>query len=511
MRLINRRTQSVLGFWLMSAGACSEPSSFTSIYNVPSYGCKRSDDLQDVTLSDGVDNTAIYHAKIDHRPYCRNHENTPILPAFTKILPPSGPSSSATSVEINGKNFVKDSQLWVDGIAVAEFQVQSSTKIMASIPAQPGKMGFATIQVRNPDGSSATGYKLFSYTATELSFSVKRVTSGYPLVSFAIGNFHHSNKLDIAIVHDSRSALAILENDGEGGVLRPQYFPINNYGALTVEAADLNLDGKLDLVATGNGPDAVITVLGDESGRVKAPHAFAAGNGPRGIAIADYNGDVIPDIAISNTWSENLSILLGDGAGNFNSDFSVPVGKMPANIATADLNGDGLADIVVANAGSDTVSVLLGQHGALPSLAATYPVGKAPEGIIAADINRDGRVDLVVSNLIDNTVSVLLGDGFGRLAPARNFPTGTAPLSLAAGDLNGDSIPDLVISNYKADSISVILGNRTELLYNPQVEVAVDGSPSTVRLGDFNGDKKLDIAVACIDSAWVTMLFNQSR
>ena len=78
---------------------------------------------------------------------------------------------------------------------------------------------------------------------------------------------------------------------------------------------------------------------------------ISVGKGPGSIAIADVNHDGKPDIIVANTTDETTSVLLGDGKGHFapapGSPF--PCGKGPNDIAVADMNGDGEPDLAIAN------------------------------------------------------------------------------------------------------------------------------------------------------------------
>lgn len=72
---------------------------------------------------------------------------------------------------------------------------------------------------------------------------------------------------------------------------------------------------------------------------------------------------------------------------------------------------------------------------------------------------------------------------------------GTSPSSVAIGDFNSDGKLDLVVSNFTADSISVYLGNG-DGTFQPAAVYAVGITPNSVAIGDFNGDGVPDAAVA---------------
>jgi hypothetical protein len=211
--------------------------------------------------------------------------------------------------------------------------------------------------------------------------------------------------------------------------------------------------------------DSVSVLLGNGNGTFQSAVNFAVGVFPNAVAVADVNGDGRPDLVVTNDGTNSVSVLLGNGDGTFQSAVNYGVGPHPNSVAVADVNGDGHPDLVVANYGSssspgNTVSVLLGNGDGTFQSAVNYTVGKSPRFLAVADVNGDGHPDLITANLNSNTVSVLLGNGNGTFKAAQNFGVGAYPTAVAVGDVNGDGIPDLVAANAGSDNVSVLLGNR---------------------------------------------------
>ncbi len=114
-----------------------------------------------------------------------------------------------------------------------------------------------------------------------------------------------------------------------------------------------------------------------------------------------------------------------------------------------------------------------------------------------------GKLDLAVANANDNTVSILIGNGDGTFRPAverpvgLNYPGENGPDAMVAGDFNGDGRLDLAIANYNSGTVSILLGNG-DGTFRPPVDYStgLDTTPDAIAVGDFNGDGRLDLAVA---------------
>ena len=157
-----------------------------------------------------------------------------------------------------------------------------------------------------------------------------------------------------------------------------------------------------------------------------------------------------------------------------------------------------------------------------------YPTGISPSSVAIGDLNGDGRLDLVTANIGGDplgtptpagTVSVLLGNGGGTFSAATPYPTGSViPSSVAIGDLNGDGRLDLAVTNYgspsslvPAGTVSVFLGAGGGTLAAATQYPTGTGLPGaqSVAIGDLNGDGRLDLAVANSSSS-ISVLLGQA-
>ncbi|MHB8259923.1 MAG: T9SS type A sorting domain-containing protein [Bacteroidia bacterium] len=126
-----------------------------------------------------------------------------------------------------------------------------------------------------------------------------------------------------------------------------------------------------------------------------------------------------------------------------------------------------------------------------------FAVGLQPYSICSADFNNDSFKDLATANYQPSDVSVLLGVGTGNFGTQTPFTDGvtTNPYSVCSADFNGDGKVDLAVANYTSSNVSVLLGTGTSS-FGAAAYFTVDTYPFSVISADFNGDGKADLATA---------------
>ena len=222
-----------------------------------------------------------------------------------------------------------------------------------------------------------------------------------------MGDFNGDGKVDLAVVNSGDSTISILINNGNGTFGGPAPIVLQSsrfYQYTSIATADLNGDGKLDLVVGGFRAELAV-LLGNGDGTFQLPVYYAGGSS---IAIADFNGDGFPDVATASDTGAILS--LGNGDGTFQPSTQFPTGNSfldSGSVAVGDFNGDGKPDLLVANGsssgGSDTLTVLLNKGRRTASFELSASPGSQT---VAAGNSASFTVTATTSNGFNSAVTL---------------------------------------------------------------------------------------------------------
>ncbi len=352
------------------------------------------------------------------------------------------------------------------------------------------------------------------------------------------------------------------------GDCRPLFVTPATYEAtgapIDLDAADLDGDGRDDLVVTTDNIDAALSVrLGNPGGTLGPPLtsnpglavrqavlgtfdadsdidvvvadfgslAFAAGNGNGTFASAlpipgddllklaagDFDGDGELDLV---GWQfvfgnePGLQVRLGNGDGTFQSAVHTSAPGPPASLAVGNLDAGGDMDVVLASE-SDLLSIYLGDGNGGFTAAGTVTLEGELSGLTLADLDSDGDLDLIVA--ADHEVRVLLGNGNATFELPISYSAGEHPRLFQVGDFDGDGVVDIAVDNAFGGYLPVfstlwlLHGNgdgtftvSPDTYLNDSYEPS-PGGPTFVA-GDFGGDGRLDVASSNVPQDGVTVL-----
>jgi hypothetical protein len=387
--------------------------------------------------------------------------------------------------------------------------------------------------------------------AGTVSFAAEQpfATSQAPY-SVTTADINADGKLDVitANFNITSQGTAVLLNTTATNASTPSFAAWQGFATLSnsswVTTADINSDGKPDLVVADDGAGDVSVLLNTTAAGAGTPsfapqQFFAAG--PAGtektlvVATADINGDSKPDmitadfaigkisvfinttpaLATTPTFAAHVDFLSGSGTAN----------TKPRFVTIADINGDGKPDVIVANGGDNTISVFLNitaTNAATPNFAGQqiFATGSNPTGVAADDLNGDGKPDLIVANEMDNTIwarfnTTLNGAGTVNLSAPASVPSGFNAQSvygITTADIDGDGKPDVIVADRTDSLVSVLVNtspaNASVPSFAAQQTFTTGTFPLSVTAADVNGDGSPDLVVANTTGNTVSVLLN---
>jgi len=393
--------------------------------------------------------------------------------------------------------------------------------------------GTAAVTVVNPGpagGQSNVVY--FQVAAPETTVSFAAAANSplqiYEPFGLAVGDFNEDGKPDLAIAANTKVSIFLGNGDGTFAqaagspmlVPSPPYDDEASPYTGPIATGDFNNSGHLGLAVGEFQNEAAVILMGKGDGTFfpsTAAFANALGMPITGVEAADFNADGNLDLAITNEFSGQSPVVLGYGKGVFSAAGDLYTGIFAVGVAVGDFNADGRLDALVASGGTTKypgsgVAVSLGNGDGTFAQASGSPIslGTNLSAIVTGDFNGDGKLDLAVADSGGNAVMILLGNGDGTFGASTTIPAGNEPDVIVEGDFNNDGKLDLAVANYGDGTVTLLLengdGTFTQASGSPY---AVGRGPSQIVAADFNGDGKLDLAVANVTDGTVSILLQQ--
>ena len=326
--------------------------------------------------------------------------------------------------------------------------------------------------------------------------------SGTP-TSVMTADLNRDGKLDLIVIDATSGKVTVFLGAGGGKFdSGTEYATGLHPDAMAI--GDIDGDGRQDIVVADSTEGTVTAFYGDGNGKLQSKGSYHVGFDPAFVAAGDFNGAGRTDFAVLSKSGKVLATLMNDGHGSLVKSAPIALAKAATSLTVADFNHDGRADLALANA-DGTISTLLGNgDGSFRSAPEIHVSTGAISSIIVGDFNRDGKVDLAVTEADNRMVSVLLGKGDGGFSSAVHYPVGSHPVAAAVADFDEDGIPDLVVANRDSNTFSVLAGIGDGGFKASQDFIA-GKEPVAVSAGDFAGNGHIDLAFLNASSRTVSV------
>jgi hypothetical protein len=298
--------------------------------------------------------------------------------------------------------------------------------------------------------------------------------------SVAAGDIDGDGDLDLASASFDADTIAWHDNlDGAGTAWLKRAVTTGADGATAVLAADLDLDGDIDLASASANDDTLAWYESfDGTGTAWIERTITtAADGAAALALADVNGDGRPDLLAASELDDTVAWYRNNGtAALFRGEIVISgLADGARGVAAADVDGDGDTDALSASSNDGTIA----WHENTDSLGGAWtahPISAAAGGarsVAAGDIDDDGKIDALSAAFDIDTVAWYQngGDGGGPPPP----PEGGPGLDLKPGNC-----PNVFNAKSHGVLTAVIVG--TEDLDATQIDVG------SLRLGRADGD-----------------------
>ncbi len=328
-----------------------------------------------------------------------------------------------------------------------------------------------------------------------------------PVSGFVVADVNKDGKPDIVVSFGGQdSAVAVILNNGDGTFATPVDYPTGAAGdALAV--ADFSGDGALDIVTGGDDNDLALLINKGDGTFPSQSTVLSTGNGSyQKIVAADFNGDGILDFATYDAGDEGSVFLhLNSGKASFVGTGTVISAITGSGMATGHFKaGETLPDLVTANASQACVLFNAGGQLTGTPTCVTYTTNGDLNDVAVGDVNGDGLDDLV----LNETVFLNMGGGTFATGVPYVLPVGDAVSAVALADMNNDGHLDIVIVA-TGGNVFISLGKGDGTFVTPASDYSAGMSMFNlpqIGIGDFKGNGLNGVAVPDLTSNTVDLL-----
>jgi len=337
-------------------------------------------------------------------------------------------------------------------------------------------------------------------------------------LSVQTADFDRDGLLDLVV--SAAGVVAVFHHDGPTpyGTWQPALAGRGRYVCVT--PADLDADGWADLLVSSltSPSDRIYMVRNAGHRHFEEPRGGTVPHEPEWVVAGLFDDDSFMDVAAVSGGDSQLVVYHGEREFlKTRSVFESKLGGRGRRLGFGDFNGDGRTDFAATNESKLVVYTRTSEPGVKLDFSRTpFEAGELPFALVVADLNGDRLDDVAVGNggdlggAAEPAVVVLLGDRSGSLVRATTLREVPGVVSLVAADFDGDGDVDLAAASFDHHGVCV-WSNHGDATFDAPEVYQTDYGARGLAVGDLDGDGDRDLAVVNQYGNSLTLLLNRLR
>jgi hypothetical protein len=392
--------------------------------------------------------------------------------------------------------------------------------------------GWRDLVTTSTDARTMDGYQVALNNGSGGFLPAYRNPAGQNTVDIMLGDVDNDGRIDILTADSYSMQITVHRNFGQTTFPLPHLYDTGSSFAASVDAADIDGDGDLDVVTSASGRTATgVTVKVQKNlgnGVFGSAVSYSIRGGGVQAKFRELNGDNRPDLLFAtaiNSPPYDFHYAINNGDGTFG-----PVQTRAINscgwydIDAFDIDNDGDKDVMITEwlgcpnipFSSMRLFICLNSGNATFANPLIKVIGPGVSALAGADFNGDGKID-IASATSGALINISMGIGNGDFVAPVPYSIGGqgGATDMVIEDFNRDGHLDIASSNFwESTTMSILFGNGNGT-FQPAVILPSAYSPdllnvSGITAGDVDNDGDNDIMVGNNASNCISLYTNDN-